>query len=413
MARPSKTPDAVAHANRVPQEPARPFSWRGRAPRTEGRPILEKRSSSTSSQGGLFCSGHKGSLGAPHLTLYNSPGTSSYGSRSRSRSRRVVLQLREETHGILALTSIEHPPRIVVATLLGALPRSGRQRVVTRGRLLVKEVDQVLARERTRLILPSNSQPPQRRPRNATASRTAHGSTLSVRARPATCRPEAPTPVGTRWSTIVFEEGRTPRGASRSTTTRVGSSWCRLRTTLTARHSERWPCKSNPVRLGSCVSRATARREIAGFRPGFWPQGQLRHPSSLGDFRQGAGLAAGRHPEPQGRTGAVGPHQRHRRSRHVCARRERTPLRVGLQRSARWSHHDVTRDTSGRPVAVMPPGAVSDSRRGLVHLEDDLETASPGGRLRRRKVARRDRCCSRPACSRRGDLSARPSGRAE
>ena len=44
-----------------------------------------------------------------------------------------------------------------------------------------------------------------------------------------------------------------------------------------------WPCKSNPVRLGSCVSRAVARREIAGFRPGFWPQGQLRHPSSFGE----------------------------------------------------------------------------------------------------------------------------------
>jgi quercetin dioxygenase-like cupin family protein len=31
---------------------------------------------------------------------------------------------------------------------------------------------------------------------------------------------------------------------------------------------------SNPVRLGSYVSRATARREIAGLRPGFWQQGQ-------------------------------------------------------------------------------------------------------------------------------------------
>ena len=41
-----------------------------------------------------------------------------------------------------------------------------------------------------------------------------------------------------------------------------------------------WPCNSNPVRLGSYVSRARARREIAGFRPGFWPQGQLRDPSS-------------------------------------------------------------------------------------------------------------------------------------
>jgi hypothetical protein len=51
--------------------------------------------------------------------------------------------------------------------------------------------------------------------RNVTASRTPYACTLSVRARPATCRPEAPTPVGTRWSTIVFEEGRSPRGASR------------------------------------------------------------------------------------------------------------------------------------------------------------------------------------------------------
>src|SRR6476659_1914225 len=31
---------------------------------------------------------------------------------------------------------------------------------------------------------------------------------------------------------------------------------------------------SNPVRLGSYVSRAGARREIAGLRPGFWQQGQ-------------------------------------------------------------------------------------------------------------------------------------------
>jgi hypothetical protein len=117
--------------------------------------------------------------------------------------------------------------------------------------------------------------------RNVTASRTPHGCTLSVRARPATCRPEASTPVGTRWSTIVFEEGRTPRGASRLSGTRAGGCACRLRTTLTGRRYESWPCKSNPVRLGSCVSRALARREIAGFRPGFWPQGQLRHLSSL------------------------------------------------------------------------------------------------------------------------------------
>ena len=37
-----------------------------------------------------------------------------------------------------------------------------------------------------------------------------------------------------------------------------------------------WPCKSNPVRLGSYVSRAIARREVAGFRPGFWQQGQFK-----------------------------------------------------------------------------------------------------------------------------------------
>ena len=33
--------------------------------------------------------------------------------------------------------------------------------------------------------------------------------------------------------------------------------------------------KSNPVRLGSYVSRAIARWEFAGFRPGFWQQGQF------------------------------------------------------------------------------------------------------------------------------------------
>src|SRR5688572_32186231 len=40
-----------------------------------------------------------------------------------------------------------------------------------------------------------------------------------------------------------------------------------------------WPRTSNPVRLGSYVSRAIARREIAGFRPGFWQQGQPNHPT--------------------------------------------------------------------------------------------------------------------------------------
>jgi hypothetical protein len=40
------------------------------------------------------------------------------------------------------------------------------------------------------------------------------------------------------------------------------------------------PCKSHPVRLGSYVSRDRgAPREIACFRPGPWPQGQLRHHS--------------------------------------------------------------------------------------------------------------------------------------
>ena len=42
-----------------------------------------------------------------------------------------------------------------------------------------------------------------------------------------------------------------------------------------------WPCVSNPVRLGSYVSRAIARREIAGLRPGFWQQGQSNHPTPL------------------------------------------------------------------------------------------------------------------------------------
>ena len=36
---------------------------------------------------------------------------------------------------------------------------------------------------------------------------------------------------------------------------------------------------SNPVRLSSYVSRAVARREIAGFRPGFWQQGQSNDPT--------------------------------------------------------------------------------------------------------------------------------------
>jgi mannose-6-phosphate isomerase-like protein (cupin superfamily) len=44
-------------------------------------------------------------------------------------------------------------------------------------------------------------------------------------------------------------------------------------------NKEGWPCTSNPVRLSSYVSRAIARREIAGFRPGFWQQGQSNHPT--------------------------------------------------------------------------------------------------------------------------------------
>jgi hypothetical protein len=54
------------------------------------------------------------------------------------------------------------------------------------------------------------------------------------------------------------------------------------------------PAVSNPVRLGSYVSRAIARREIAGFRPGFWQQGQLNEctplcsltPARCGVFRR-------------------------------------------------------------------------------------------------------------------------------
>jgi hypothetical protein len=41
---------------------------------------------------------------------------------------------------------------------------------------------------------------------------------------------------------------------------------------------ECWPCKSNPVRLGSSP-RASTR--VAGFRPGFWPQGQFNQPTPL------------------------------------------------------------------------------------------------------------------------------------
>jgi len=52
------------------------------------------------------------------------------------------------------------------------------------------------------------------------------------------------------------------------------------RSLLNARSDNKcWPRTPNPVRLGSYVSRAGARREIAGFRPGFWQQGQSNHPT--------------------------------------------------------------------------------------------------------------------------------------
>ena len=41
-----------------------------------------------------------------------------------------------------------------------------------------------------------------------------------------------------------------------------------------------WPRKSNSVCLGSYVSRANARREIAGTRPEFWQRGQWQEPYS-------------------------------------------------------------------------------------------------------------------------------------
>ena len=44
----------------------------------------------------------------------------------------------------------------------------------------------------------------------------------------------------------------------------------------------------NPT-SGSYVSRAIARREIAGLRPGFWQQGQLDHPTPSGNPRFAAG----------------------------------------------------------------------------------------------------------------------------
>ena len=97
---------------------------------------------------------------------------------------------------------------------------------------------------------------------DVTASRTAYGCTVSVRARPATCRPEAPTPVGTRWSTIVFEEGRTPRGASRSVE-RGFTAGCRSGRRPTPRAAGayrcRWPSPtSSSVTPRLCSSRAYA-----------------------------------------------------------------------------------------------------------------------------------------------------------
>ena len=49
-----------------------------------------------------------------------------------------------------------------------------------------------------------------------------------------------------------------------------------IRTHLDLLPGRCWPRKSNSVRLSSYVSRAAARREVAGIRPEFWPRGQLR-----------------------------------------------------------------------------------------------------------------------------------------
>ena len=56
-----------------------------------------------------------------------------------------------------------------------------------------------------------------------------------------------------------------PRGPQRATAPRSRSM---------PPETKSWPCESNPVRLSSYVSRAIARWEVAGFRPGFWQQGQ-------------------------------------------------------------------------------------------------------------------------------------------
>ena len=60
------------------------------------------------------------------------------------------------------------------------------------------------------------------------------------------------------------------------------------------RDSAGWPRMSNPVRLGSYVSRAIARREIAGCRPGFWQRGQSDHPTPF--YVPGPSFSARREP---------------------------------------------------------------------------------------------------------------------
>ena len=88
-------------------------------------------------------------------------------------------------------------------------------------------------------------------------------------------------------------------GATRPSPWRLPRSRCpssQPSTTRAATPNKCWPCKSNPVRLGSFVSRALARWEIAGFRPGFWPQGQYRYPSP-------SGAQARLSPRPCGRIG--------------------------------------------------------------------------------------------------------------
>ena len=72
---------------------------------------------------------------------------------------------------------------------------------------------------------------------------------------------------------------------------------------------------SNPVRLGSYVSRAIARRELAGLRPGFWPAGPVEpvySPYFLCDsilMRVAAGTLLG---ESEETLGALAPIPEHR-----------------------------------------------------------------------------------------------------